>query len=192
MVSPRLQKALTTAAWTSLLALLSVGPLHAKPDAYHVPEAVTKGNWSGSWALNSRDYQYALFFREAADGGVEAQVYYRNKARIETFRTDWSGAVDYKIGDLPGAFRIEFDEQDADRMTGRWFWKTPTQAGSRTEDGVFEMYRTIDGRSLTIHFTRFVRTDHGEGRPPLSRDLPAVWTFRKVSKRVVRSEELPF
>lgn len=174
-----------------IVGLASGVPVHADPDAYSVPEPTTTGDWSGSWSFDSRDFQYALFFREA-DGGVEAQVYFRNKARVEGFRTDWSGAAEYKIGDRPASFRIEFDERGPDRLTGRWFWESPRFEGKRTEDAEFEMYRTLDGRQLAVHFTRFERTDFLEGRPPYSRDLPAVWVFRKVSKRVVRSEELPF
>ncbi len=153
--------------------------------------AVSEGNWHGTWAYENRDQEFAFFFRQEGDR-LSVRVFHRNRTRLESFLTDWNGHADYLVGSNGAVFDFTITRFDEDMIEGTWHWRTPLQTGFIEEKATVQLQRYEDGRLLIATFPDLLKTQSKEGQPDRSRAIPTTWSFRKVSKRVIRQEELPF
>jgi hypothetical protein len=153
--------------------------------------AVSEGNWHGTWAYENRDQEFAFFFREENDQ-LFVRVYHRSRARQESFLTDWNGHAGYTWSGRDAVFDFKITRFDDTTIEGTWNWSTPMHSGQREEQATVRIYRYDDGRLMLAQFPDLLKTRRREGLPKQSREIPTTWSFRKVSKRIIRTEELPF
>jgi len=155
-----------------------------------VPAPTSEGNWDGTWMYKSRDFYLALWAR-SVDGKPELKLQYMGLATPEAFETDWSGDAVYYVAGEQATFHLAVEEGGADRFRGRWDWDVQFQDSGRTERGSFEGYRSGDGRTLNLEFDKLERIISRLGKEKHLVASP-VWSFRKVSRRLIRWDEIPF
>jgi hypothetical protein len=174
-------------------AALAVAPVPAQHDfgrsTILVEEPTDAGTWNGSWYYVSRDYQVGLWFRGEPQA-PELKLRLTKLATGEGFETDWTGVANYRHDGKPGEMSISMFHRDANRIEGDWNWRLGRGELARTEVAKLTLYRTADGRSLTMHFEGLERS-YG-GPRPVRLNFPQVWSFAKASSRLVLWEELPF
>ena len=156
-----------------------------------VPPPSERGEWGGTWFYVSRDARFALWFRDDEDGLPEVKLQYFGMQNAETFITDWKGQADYFYRDVPGAFALSLTERDANLIKGNWSWVLDLGSSARTERASVELHRTGDGRRLVLVFDSLDLVVRRGTEVRHTNDRLA-YTFAKVSKRLVRWEELPF
>ena len=156
-----------------------------------VPEMTTDGEWNGSWARSSPNERIALFVRGDA-AAPEIRVRYRDLRRPDAFETDWSGRASYHVEGDEAEFSLQITERDKDRIRCVWKRSVPWAGGVETESATVTIFRTDDGRKLAVTFEDLHRLRSQEGVEPRSIAQARLWTFRKVSRRVVRWEEILF
>jgi hypothetical protein len=179
----------------ALLLTLPAGPApraQAPPSPFRgdlkLPDKNDLGNWDGTWFYVSRDYRMVLWLR-TVDGAPQLKLQYMSLASPEGFATDWNGQAEYRVKNTTATFAMAISEGQADEIHGTWDWVLEFGNSSREEHATFRIYRSGDGRSLVVQFEDFsrrVRT--GEQVKEYRTEL--AWTFRKVSKRLVRWEEI--
>jgi hypothetical protein len=156
-----------------------------------LPEPTSQGKWDGTWIYISRDVRLALWMAQD-EGKPIVKLRFEGTLRgTESFETDWMGKASYFVEDHPGKFAFELKETGPDLIVADWDWELDMRGSSRTEKADIEMYRAGDGRRLVMHFKDFERIVRSGGREKVQ-DFPQAWTFRKMSRRLVLWEELPF
>jgi len=159
--------------------------------AIAVPTRTDNGDFGGTWIYVNRDYMFALWLSEH-DGKPIARIRFQGNGNlIEAFETDWEGLSNYSVQGYPARFNFRLNEADPDLLKASWDWDLDFRGSARREKGEVEVYRSGDGRQLVMNFLEFERvieSTSGDRRFA----LPQVWTFRKLSKRLVLWEELPF
>jgi len=155
-----------------------------------VPESTSRGDWSGTWMYKSRDFYIALWLRPGEDG-LDAKLQYMGVTSAEAFETDWSGNAEYYVAGEKAKFSLALSEVTADRFRGTWSWDVQFYDSGRTERGTFVAYRSGYGIDLSVVWDELAKTIR---RYSDSRTLVAapVWTFRKVSNRLLLWDEVPF
>jgi hypothetical protein len=154
------------------------------------PARSDAGEWHGTWYYISRDAKIAIWIR-VTDGLPEAKMQYFGVGTAEQFATDWNGHAEYDFKNRHrGVFDLKFEERDANTIKGRWEW-TLEKDTTRIERGDFIMYRAGYGRSFVMRFDNYERIFVSGDREQVWRTDQAL-TFRKISKRLVMWEELPF
>ena len=156
-----------------------------------LPEPTSKGTWDGTWLYVSRDVRLALWMAENQGKPIVKFRYEGTVRATESFETDWTGKARYFVQDHPGTFEFILKETGPDLIEAGWDWVLDMRGSSRTEKGDIEMYRAGDGRRLVMFFKNFERIIVSGGRQKVH-DFPQAWTFRKMSRRLVLWEELPF
>ena len=156
-----------------------------------LPEPTDKGVWDGTWIYVSRDIRLAMWMREEQGKPVVKFRYEGTLRATESFETDWTGKASYFVQDHPGEFEFTLRETGADLIEANWDWMLDMRGSSRSEKGDIEMYRAGDGRRLVMFFRDFERIIETGGTRKVH-DSPQAWTFRKLSRRLARWEELPF
>lgn len=159
--------------------------------AFELPdEAVSDGTWDGTWMYVNRHHRFALWLR--TDGArPEAKLRYQSMGSAESFITDWSGYVEYAEKKGEGVFSFRIDRADDDLIVGDWYWHLEFPTTYRTESSPVRVFRLGDGRMLRIEFPQFVRVVFQRGQRAENR-VSTAWTFRKVSRRHLLWDELPF
>ncbi len=160
-------------------------------NAIAFPARTTDGNFDGTWYYASRDHRMGLFIR-TVDGEPQLQMIYRSNRFPESFDTDWNGRAEYLVAGRPCGFEFKKVKSDENAIHGEWRWITTWSGREREIFANVEIHRTGDGRQLVIRFpdkTRTLREESGDERVI---DSPESWSFRKISRRIVRVEELPF
>ena len=156
-----------------------------------LPAPSSNGTWTGTWMYISRDIRMALWMSEE-QGEPAVKFRYESSMRsTEKFETDWAGQARYFVQDHPGVFEFTIGETGPDLIQAVWDWELDMRGSSRTEKGDVEMYRAGDGRRLVMFFKNFERIIRSGGKQKVH-DFPQAWTFRKMSRRLVLWEELPF
>ncbi|MDH3627701.1 MAG: hypothetical protein OEV00_13975 [Acidobacteriota bacterium] len=174
----------------AILAPISIGVL-AGNDAAELPQDATlEGDWFGTWIYASRDHRFAAWIQM---DGKRPEIKFRFQAMGsgESFITDWRGQATYHEREGEGVFSFKMDQGDADQFSGQWDWELVFPTSSRTESSPVRGYRANDGRDLRIEFQDHNRTLVRGGRR-MSSDATFVWSFRKVSRRHILWDELPF
>lgn len=156
-----------------------------------IPELTTEGTFTGTWVYASRDRNIGLWIRLDDDGLPEYRFQVHAVGGKEAFTTDWSGRAEYALAGAPGKFEAIARERDPDRIRGTWEWRVEGSDALRVERGTFDLYRTEDGRQLSLVYPEFERA-YREGDREKSWSQPHSIGFVKVSKRLVLWEELPF
>ncbi len=180
----------------TLLVLTAAVPSWAQQDPKapgiskrRLPPSTTDGSWDGTWFYMNRDMKMALWFRTEADT-VKVKFQYLDMADAESFSTSWEGQAEYAHRGSQGTMSIGIQETSPDRMTGTWNWELKNRVSSRAESGKFQMFRSLDGRSMVMAFEDLTRNFQGKRSQEVQ--LDAIWTFRKASRRHVVWGELPF
>ena len=159
--------------------------------AIAIPNRTDNGEWSGTWIYVNRDYQFALWLSEDDGKPIAKLRFMGNGNLVEAFETDWKGRADYSVQGFPGRFELRMQEVGPDVMKAIWDWDLDFQGSARRESAEIEMFRAGDGRQLVMHFKDFERViESASGDQRYA--LPQSWTFRKLSRRLVLWEELPF
>ena len=156
-----------------------------------LPESTSKGVWDGTWMYVSRDVRLVLWMREDQGKPVVKFRYEGMMRASETFETDWTGKARYFVQDHPGTFEFTLKETGPDMIEADWDWILDMRGSLRSEKSDIEMYRAGDGRRLVMYFTNFQRIIESAGGRNVH-ESPQSWTFRKLSRRLARWEELPF
>jgi hypothetical protein len=176
-----------------LLFALAGGTASAQRDygraALTLDERTDLGTWGGTWWYVSRDHKVALWFR-GEPAAPELKLRLLNLNSGEGFETDWKGAATYVHNSKPGTFTLEILQRDANTIEADWSWKLGIEELARTEVATILLYRTGDGRSMTMNFEGLERI-HG-GPRPVRLAFAQVWNFTKASPRLVLWDELPF
>jgi len=150
-----------------------------------------RGTWDGTWYYSNRDSRIVLWLR-SDNGAPEARLRYLGTTiPPEAFATDWDGEASYAIEKGDGNFHFTLIERDADTIRGNWDWILEAGRSARAERGEFTMYRGGDGRMLVMAFENFERV-HRRGDRFERYPSEHVMTFRKISKRLVLWDEIPF
>ena len=155
-----------------------------------IPEATTEGEWAGSWLYINRDIRVALWFRETEGIPEYKYRFQRNNGPEEEFETDWAGHARYTTLGAPGEFDLVINEGDDNALQGTWHWNVQFKDSSKRETANLTINRTGDGRSLVLFFDD-LQLSMMRGTNEQVASIDQAWTFRKVSKRVVRWEEMP-
>lgn len=155
-----------------------------------VPDATSRGAWPGTWMYKSRDFYIALWLRPVGDG-LEAKLQFMGVTTPESFETDWRGKTEYYVAGERASFSLDLGDVTPDRFRGKWVWEVEFTDSGRSEVGTFEAFRSDDGLHLNIVWDELARTLR---RHDQERTLVAapVWTFRKVSTRLILWDEVPF
>jgi hypothetical protein len=159
--------------------------------AIAVPTRTDNGEWNGTWIYVNRDYNFALWLSEDKGKPIAKIRFMGNGNLVEAFETDWQGHADYSVQGYPARFDLRLEQTGPDFMVGAWDWDLDFQGSARRETGRVEMFRAGDGRQLVMHFNDFERVIESTSGDRTFR-LPQSWTFRKLSRRLVLWEELPF
>jgi hypothetical protein len=184
-----------------VLAVLLAAPLFWSPcqaqshllDRHTVqaPERTDAGDWVGTWYYVSRIRKMVLWVREN-NGEIKIKVRIAGSAgKSESVTTDWDSQGEYVQSGKPGSFRLEFDQRDADTITGRWIWDYGSPEVGKSERAEFTMYRGGHGRQLVWKFKDFEHKNWGGERNSQRLD-DVVWTLQKVSRREALWGEMPF
>ena len=155
------------------------------------PGRTTAGHFDGTWYYASREHRVGMFVRTVEDK-TEVQLIYRSNRRPESFETDWSGRAEYLLAGQPCGFELDVLEATADRLLGNWRWITSWSGDEREVRSSVDIHRTGDGRQLVIRFPDRTYTARDPEGNEVQVDQAESWTFRKLSHRIVRVEELPF
>jgi len=159
--------------------------------AVEAPERSDAGEWPGTWYYVSRDRKMALWIRDR-NGTPEVKLRMRGKmSEAENFSTDWNGKAEYESTGNVAKFELQFDERDADTMTGRWIWEVTRGDDGRRETAQFTVYRAGWGRQM-VWVLENLRTESWGRREGVIEQPLMVWTFQKASRREALWEELPF
>ncbi len=156
-----------------------------------LPKPTSKGIWEGTWLYVSRDVTLAMWLTEDQGKPIAKFRYAGTLRATESFETDWDGKANYFVEDHPGTFEFTLKETGPDVIEADWDWVLDMRGSSRTEESEIEMYRAGDGRRLVMFFKVFERVIESGGTRKVH-DAPQAWTFRKMSRRLVLWEELPF
>lgn len=159
--------------------------------AIAIPARTDAGRWTGTWIYVNRDYNFALWLNEDEGATVAKLRFKGNGNLVEAFETAWDGHAEYNVDGYPARFDFHLLETGPDVMTATWSWDLDFRGSGRREVSSIEMFRTGDGRQLVLNFHDFEKVISSSGGSR-SYNLPQVWTFRKMSKRLVLWEELPF
>lgn len=183
----------------ALAAAATVLPAGAQPRetltpwgraAVAVPESTSRGSWDGSWIHKSRDHQMA-FFARTVDGKTQIKVHFQSLSNAEAFESDWTGKATYYLSGFPATFEMKILEAGSDEIRGTWERSVDFSDSGKSETGRFRIYRSGAGRNLVVLFETWEKITRRFG--DVSRwDNPPLWTFMKVSRRVVLWDELPF
>ncbi len=176
-----------------VILVLCAGPALAQMkmrQAVNQPVPTDKGVWDGTYFHVNRDAQMGLWVR-TVDGAPVFRLQYFGVGTNEQFATEWDGHSDYTVKGAPGRFDLVVEEGDAVSARGRWSWVLEFADSGRTEEGQVKIYRTGDGRQLVFDFQEFMRTIR-RGDQVNHYPAPQVLTFRKISKRELLWDELPF
>jgi hypothetical protein len=158
--------------------------------AVALPERSDAGEWDGTWFYLNRSMRMVLWL-ETENGTPRLKIEYASDAPNERFTTDWDGEAAYIAAEHHGRFSLRITEADADTIRGAWSWILDFGERSRQEAADVTLYRTGDGRRLVMQFDGHERVlISPSGVSPLLSET--AWTFRKVSKRLALSDELPF
>jgi hypothetical protein len=156
-----------------------------------LPEPTANGVWEGTWLYVSRDVILAMWLTEE-QGKLIAKFRFEGTLRAtEAFETDWTGKASYFVQDHPGTFEFTLKETGPDVIEADWDWVLDMRGSLRSEKSDIEMFRAGDGRRLVMFFKVFERVIESGGSRKVH-DAPQAWTFRKMSRRLVLWEELPF
>lgn len=187
-VRHRSTTALLLAATTIGLCLCLTPPGTASADG---PSWTDDGNWDGTWVYRNRELQVAIYGR-THNGLPQLKFQFRSTVMPDAFVTDWDGRASYLFAGNPASFETILTERDANVIKGTWSWERTASGDRRKEEGRFTLRRSGDGRWMTLVFEDLERTRYRATGEPLRHPVNQSWGFRKVSKRVVRWEELPF
>lgn len=155
----------------------------------NLPESTTAGDWNGTWVYMSRDYRVALWMKRG-EKLPEYRLQLVRSAPLEQIVTDWQGQGVYDLDGAPGSFSMTLTEGDANTMSGTWEWWVRFDDSSRSETGDIKVFRIGDGRDMAIHFSPFaIKLTRRDGEQQF--DTEQIWTFRKVSRRLLTWDELP-
>lgn len=163
-------------------------PVHGQPgQAVRTDE----GCWEGTWLYLSRDLKMILWIREDEEGVPEVKLRLRTSTTKELIETDWNGKAEYHHQGMPGTFEIRKTRGDRNTIDGEWIWLVEGEDYRRGQEGTFQIYRGTDGRQAVVSFDRFVRfIESGDDKK--RHESSNAWGFRKVSRRLVRWEEIGF
>jgi hypothetical protein len=154
-------------------------------------ERSDRGEWHGTWYYANRDMRFVLWLRSNGEAvALKAQVA-TTLAPPELFVTDWNGSATYNMERGSGTFQLELTSSDPDTLKGNWTWDLDLKDSARLEHGAFEAYRGGDGRMLVLNFSDFERV-YRRGQKYETYPSRHTMTFRKVSKRLVQWDEIPF
>ena len=153
-------------------------------------DASLDGNWHGTWIYVSREHRFALWVQMQGDH-VEVRLRYQSMGSGESFQTDWNGQATYVVNRGNGTFSFDITKSDENLLFGDWFWRLEYPNSSRTETSPIRMYRIADGRMLRIEFPEFERTLVKRDKRTHSK-VNHSWSFRKISRRILLWDELPF
>jgi len=156
-----------------------------------LPQPSSAGRWDGTWMYISRDVRMALWMKEDEGKPVAKFRFEGTLMGTEAFETDWTGSARYFVQDHQATFDFTITEAGPDAITAGWDWILDMRGSSRTEKSEIDLYRSGDGRRLVMHFKDFERIIESGGKKRIL-DAPQAWTFRKMSRRLVLWEELPF
>jgi len=174
------------------VALLAATPLDGSAQQHYgrtvidVPEPTDEGRWYGTWYHSTRDIRVALWVREGEEGLPEMRMRYLDVSNVESFATEWDGAAEYIHREKQGQFALTLTGQDEKGIHADWNWVVGEGPSLRYEKGKIYINRAGDGRQLVFHFYEFEKMVNRKRIV-----TPKVWTFRKMSRRLVRLEELP-
>ena len=156
-----------------------------------LPDRTNAGSWDGTYSYTNRDGSWALWIR-TVDGLPQVKARFLSLANAEGFETDWNGVSDYVTARASGRFDLGIAFRDAETISGRWEWTLRVGRSARTESGEYVIYRTGDGRRLVLRFRELIRSLRRGDEPETRHDITAAWTFRKVSRRELLWDEIPF
>jgi hypothetical protein len=189
-------RSLVAAMGTVLIATVWPGSL-AAPEGYlgqtHVVpvERTDRGVWDGTWFYTNRDFRMVLWLRTDQGAPTAKLQFLSTTVPPESFATDWRGEASYTLQKGVGKFLFELTDKDANTIRGNWNWDLDLGDSSRIELGRFTIYRGGDGRLLVVKFEDFERI-HRRGEDYEHYPSQHVMTFRKISKRQVLWDEIPF
>jgi len=176
----------------AITALAPPLPAHVQPLPWRgdlkLADRTDNGTWDGTWVYLSRDFRVVIWMR-TVDGAPQLKLRYMSLAAAEGFATDWSGTAEYRVRHSEARFAMTVAEADANLVAGTWDWVLDLGGSSREEEAGFTMYRAGDGRALVVNFVDFVKRIR-RGDEVRQYTTPQAWTFRKVSSRLVRWEEI--
>jgi len=153
--------------------------------------ATEDGNWDGTWLYVSRDLKLVIWMRTDEQGAPQMRWQYQAMANAEMFLTDWDGKVEYNWRNAKGQVDLRTSKRTADRIEGAFAWELDAGRAYRTVTGEYEIFRITDGRFFMLHFPNWKRVVV-EGDETKTVEAVQVWTFKKISKRLIRWEEIPF
>ena len=121
----------------------------------------------------------------------EVKLRFQSMGSGESFETDWNGQSTYVLNRGNGTFSCDVTTGNENQLSGNWFWRLEYPNSSRTETSPIRMFRLEDGRMLRIEFPEFERTLVKRGKRTYSK-VNHSWSFRKISRRILLWDELPF
>ena len=150
---------------------------------FSLPPQTDSGSFDGTWYYVNRDLRVALWM-QTVDGKVQPKLQILRSGMSETFSTGWDGRATYNpgVGNGEGSFRLDLTETTAVRLEGTWEWALRFHDSSRVETSDVTLYRSADGRQMTLHFRTF-KLEVARYEDVSRWEVPQVWTFRKISRR---------
>jgi hypothetical protein len=177
---------LAAAAFCSLAAAQT--PHQGQVELYPATE---EGDWDGTWVFGNRDFKIVLWLQSDSKGKPSMRWQYQDLANAEMFVTDWEGKADYTMLQATGKVSLNARELTPHSIKGELVWETDYEDAIRSVTGAYEIFRVNDGRFLMIYFPLWKRVIQ-KGDDVRISEVPQSWTFRKLSKRQLRWEEIPF
>ena len=179
-------------AFASLL-LPAVAQNHPGFGRTHIApvERSDRGTWHGTWYYANRDIRLVVWLRSDGETTRARAQAITTTVPPETFETDWDGAASYSLERGEGSFRLELTSGDLNTLNGNWTWNLDLGDSERNDSGAFTMYRGGDGRMMILNFSDFERV-YRRGSKYETYPSEHTMTFRKVSKRLVQWDEIPF
>ncbi|RMF70698.1 MAG: hypothetical protein D6738_15465 [Acidobacteria bacterium] len=185
-----------------LLAGVLLAPATAVPaSAQEPPQPTDTGTFLGTWARVEPGQRQALQVRRTDDGRWEVRLYWWTS---EDFLVDtgWTGAVDYRWRGHAGRIALEVDQQasDGSRIRARWSREQDGERASHlSEQGPVEIYRAGQRGEKLAFVVDPLRLSVEVGEPIAPYELDArerttrrVWIMRKVSRRLIGWDEIPW
>jgi len=157
-----------------------------------LPPQTDSGSFDGTWFYVNRDLRIAMWM-QTVDGKVQAKFQILRTGMNETFSTGWDGRATYNpgVGNGEGSFRLDLAKTTADRLEGTWEWALRFHDSSRVETSEVAFYRSADGRQMTMHFPTY-KLEIARYEDVSTWEVPQLWTFRKISRRHLLWDEMPF